>query len=139
LPDFSSQNIPKTQNVPNGHEAYQHFPLRPTKIYSNWYFLYENIPSCNSGQHGTFHPLRGHLGSPDFQSTIFFAFGVIDGPEAIPMSHAFTTTAQELWRERECLSKNFLFKKRALGYLLCCNFFNSDGVVTQDRAVSERM
>jgi hypothetical protein len=70
LPDFSSHKIPKlekctklTQNVSNDHKIYQmvekyfkwpeNIPtlsnLRPSKIYPNWNFLFENKPSGNHG------------------------------------------------------------------------------------------
>jgi hypothetical protein len=37
------------QYVPNGHKLYKHFPIyvRPSKIYPNWDFGFENKPSGN--------------------------------------------------------------------------------------------
>jgi hypothetical protein len=48
------------QNVPNGHKIFQNFPnghkiyklfsnLRPSQIYPNWEFRFENKPSGNPG------------------------------------------------------------------------------------------
>jgi hypothetical protein len=36
-------------NIPNGHKIYQHFSIyvRPSKIYPNWNFWFENKPSGN--------------------------------------------------------------------------------------------
>jgi hypothetical protein len=70
LPDFSWHNIPKrgkiyliTTTLPNGHKIlqmavkYPEWPwnipafsiIRPSKIYPNWYFWFENKPSGNPG------------------------------------------------------------------------------------------
>jgi hypothetical protein len=65
LPDFSWYNIPKQKkytkgphNVPNGHKITnwpQNMPTSsitgPSKIYPNWDFWYENIPSGNPARH----------------------------------------------------------------------------------------
>jgi hypothetical protein len=38
-----------SENIPNGHKIYQHFPIyvRPSKIYPNCDFWFENKPSGN--------------------------------------------------------------------------------------------
>jgi hypothetical protein len=40
------------QNIPNDHKIYQHFLfyIRPSKIYPNWDFWFENRPSGNPGR-----------------------------------------------------------------------------------------
>jgi uncharacterized protein (DUF2249 family) len=68
LPDFSWHNIPNGEEIyqiatklPNGHKIYQmsrvyskcpqnisNFSIpRPSNIYPNWYFWFENLPSGN--------------------------------------------------------------------------------------------
>jgi hypothetical protein len=64
LPDFSWRNIPKLiknvpkrlQNIQTDHRMYQllikhtkFFNPMPSKIYKNWAFWFENIPSDNLG------------------------------------------------------------------------------------------
>jgi hypothetical protein len=59
LPDFYCYSIPKRKNIPNDQQIYQmaiKHPKRPTssiarpsKIYPNWNFWFENAPSGNPG------------------------------------------------------------------------------------------
>jgi hypothetical protein len=40
------------ENIPNGHKLYKTFSnLRPSKVYPNWDFWFENKPSGNPGLH----------------------------------------------------------------------------------------
>jgi hypothetical protein len=46
------------QNRPNGHKINRHLQLKPSKIYPNWDFGFENMPSGNPGLMSSFRALK---------------------------------------------------------------------------------
>jgi hypothetical protein len=125
LPDFSWHNIPKRGNmyipncqsitqwpykIPNGHKMYQHFPLylRPSKIYPDWDFWFEKIPSGNPGPNTfyimeSWHFTRLHFLSPmgdlNFDSFMFafLAPGDRDAVRRSVLSNLITFLAKKTY------------------------------------------